>query len=229
MPACRFHELIHLFACGARSEWRRLAWRVFSGKYAVGKRRESEIADSVAGACGEHFCLRFAPQHGVLQLARTECGQIVATANCCRGFNLLRGPFAKSNSADLARFHRSVKRGESLFERSFLVKSMALVKIDGVDAQPFKRTVELLFDLRGREPVVRIVSDREVELSCDQILVARVCTECLAECALGLACAVLIRGVEESYSMLNRGVDTANRLIVRDATRHREPRAKTQF
>ena len=63
VAACGLHEDIHLVVGGAGAGRRRLAWRVFSGEYAMCKRREGEVADGVARASGKDGGFWLAPEH----------------------------------------------------------------------------------------------------------------------------------------------------------------------
>src|SRR5580658_6419492 len=86
--------------------------------------------------------------------------------------DLVRRPLAQSNRAHFARLYGVIKSFQRLVQGSFLVVAMALVEVDVVRAEARQRTVKLLGDLRGGEPLIRLVADGIEDLCGNQILVA---------------------------------------------------------
>src|SRR5512135_3365208 len=106
---------------------------------------------------------------------------------------------------------------------------MALIQIDDVDIQALQRSIKLLLDLGCRETIIGLVADGEIKLGCDEITVPRIGAQGFAEILLGVARSVLIRSIEESNAVIDRGVDAAECLIERDATGNSEPGTKAQL
>ena len=120
---------------------------------------------------------------------------------------------------DLAeRLHR-------LLERRRLVVAVALVEIDVVGLQAEQRGIDLLQDLRPRQPTVA-VAHREVELRGEHVRVARPGAEHLAEELLRRAATVDVRGVDEVDPELEGAIDAGDRPVALDATAERQPGAE---
>src|SRR5580658_5840931 len=126
--------------------------------------------------------------------------------------DLVRRPLAQSNRAHFARLYGVIKSLQRLVLGSFLVVAMALVEVDVVRAKPCQRTVELFGDLRGGEPLIRLVADGIEDFGGDQVFVAGFGRRAqgLAEYAFRFACAVLVRGVEEIDAVIECRVYTGD-------------------
>src|SRR5208337_2294988 len=119
------------------------ARRIFPSKHAMCEWRERQVADSMPRARRKNGGLRFAPQHGVLRLARSEGNQRMCPGELRCAVDLLRGPLAEADGAHLSRAHRAIQCQHGLLKPSFLVVTMALVNVDRIHVEPFQRAMQL--------------------------------------------------------------------------------------
>src|SRR5439155_22768404 len=95
------------------------------------------------------------------------------------------------------------QRLHRLLERRRRVVAMTLVEVDEIDTQARERSVDLLENLRPRQPAI-LVGHREVELRREHVGVARTRGEHLAEERLGLTAVVGVRRVDEGDAQVER-------------------------
>ena len=116
--------------------------------------------------------------------------------------------------ADVARLplaHELVERAERLLERRDVVRSVVLVEIDDVGAQPLERRVDRLADVRARTTRLGSVAHVAAELRGEHDAVAPA-LECLAEERLAAALvSVDVGGVEERHARSKCRVDDGAR------------------
>ena len=105
---------------------------------------------------------------------------------------------------------------------------MALVEVDVVGLQTLERGVDLLVDLRSREPGVG-VAHREEDLGGEHVGGALAPGERLAQQRLGRAPSIDVGGVDEVDAGLEGGIDAGLGLSGLDATRVGEPRAEADL
>ena len=169
----------------------------------------------------KHLCLRLAPEHRVLRLAGRKRRQPAFARNRRSRIDLFSGPLTEPDGPYLACFHRSVQRGHGLRKGRLLVKAVALVKIDCLHAQPLKRPVQLLLNLCRRQPVIRLIAHRKVELGGHHKPVSRIGIERLAQHSLCLASSILVCGIEERNPVIHGCMDAPDRLFTANTTSHR--------
>ena len=102
---------------------------------------------------------------------------------------------------------------------------MCLIEVDLVGLEALERGVELLFNLRSRQPAI-VGVHREEGLGREHIAVARAVLERLPEEAFGRAIAIDVGGVDEIDALVERGVEAAPRGVGLDAHAISEPRAE---
>ncbi|MEI9886311.1 MAG: hypothetical protein WDN08_07370 [Rhizomicrobium sp.] len=105
---------------------------------------------------------------------------------------------------------------------------MALVEIDVIDPQPLQRGVDLLEDLRPRQPLVGR-AHREEHLGRQDIRVAGPRRQRLAEKRLGGAAAIDVGGIDEIDPQLEGAIDTGDSLVALDADAIGQPGAERDF
>ena len=108
------------------------------------------------------------------------------------------------------------------------VVAVALVEVDVVGAQPRERAVDLLEDLRAREPAVAVGHLAE-HLRREHVRVARPRLEHLAEELLRPAARVDVRGVDEVDAGVERRGDARLGLVAFDGAAVGQPGAEADL
>ena len=165
------------------------------------------------------------PQQRVLGLAGDGLLPPVLVGQRDGRVDLLRRPLREPPAARLAGADGLREGGHGLVQRGALVVAMALVEVDVARAQPRQRRVELLVDLRGRQPAVGL-GHREVDLRGQHEAVAVEPGEDLAPGLLGGPAAVDVGGVEERDARVERGAGARLGLLAPHPARVGQPGAE---
>ncbi len=106
---------------------------------------------------------------------------------------------------------------------------MTLIQIDGFELHPSKRIIQLLLDLCRGESMIGLVADREEQLGCDQIPIAWIPPQGIADKSFCFPGAILIGSIEQIDSGFESCLDAADGPLSLDTASDCEPSAEAQL
>src|ERR1035441_67288 len=98
----------------------------------------------------------------------------MVSAGARRRIDLFSAPFAATNRAHLARCDGAIEGFHRFLERGFPVVAMALIEIDAVHAETIEGMMQLLLNLRRRQPMIGVVAYWKEQLGSNEITVSRI-------------------------------------------------------
>ena len=163
---------------------------------------------------GQHVELDAADEHRVRRLLGAEALEVAGARGPLRLDDLAGRVGGGADVADLALLDEVGQRAEGFLNVGFGVRSVDLVEVDPVGAEPLEGVLDLGDDPAARAAaLVGIVAHRHEELGGEHDVVATA-LQCLADDLLRLAGGVDVGGIDEVDPGIQRGVDDPDRVVV---------------